>query len=41
MHKTHIRGVAYVLWDILHVEYNGNGVLAILVHLGKPSYKVR
>ena len=33
--------MAHVLWAILHVEYNGNGVLAISVHLGEPSYEVR
>ena len=33
--------MAHVLWAILHVEYNGNGVLAIFVHLGEPSYKFR
>ena len=30
-----------VLWAILHVEYNGDGLLAIWVHLGEPSYKAR
>ena len=38
---TNIRGVAHVLWAILHVEYNRDGLLAIWVHLGGPSYKVR
>ena len=33
--------MAHVLWAILHVEYNGDGVLANGVHLGEPSYKVR
>ena len=33
--------MAHVLWDILHVEYNGDGLLAIWVHLGEPSCKVR
>ena len=29
-------------WAILHVEYNGDGLLvAIWVHLNEPSYKVR
>ena len=33
--------MAHVFWAILHVEYNGDGLLAILVHLGEPSNKVR
>ena len=39
--NTNIRGVAHVLSAILHVEYNGDVLLAIRVHLGEPSYKVR
>ena len=42
-HHTYVkhRDVAHVLWVILHVEYNNNGVIAILAHLGEPGYKVR
>ena len=29
--------MTHVLWAILHVEYNGDGLLAIWVHLGEPS----
>ena len=39
--NTNIRGVAHVLWAILHVEYSGDGLRAFWVHLGEPSYKVR
>ena len=39
--KTHIRSVADLLWDILHVEYDGDGILAISARFGESRYKVR
>ena len=29
------------MWAILQVEDDGDGLIAIWVHLGEPSYKVR
>ena len=32
--------MAHLLWAILHVKYNGDGILAIWAHLGEVRYKV-
>ena len=39
--KTHIRCDAHLLWAILHVKYDGDGLFAIRAHLGEYRYKVR
>ena len=36
--NTYMRGVEHVLWDILHEEYDVDGCLAILAHLGETRY---
>ena len=33
--------MAHLLWAILHVEYDGDGLLSIPVHLGESRYQFR
>ena len=39
--KTHIRDVAHLLWAILHVEYDGDGILSIRAHLCESRIQIQ